>query len=356
MKQRGKFVSLSKREAKIVLEQYVKRSLSNHEAKRTGYRREKGVQRSVSDVTRVTHRVNKRKITLVPQAELQETEKKDNETRLSTHKPAIITKAKTVKKQSWFKSFLNQLLKKEENISEQTVSVVNKVAQVSVTSSSEGHPDQTMKKNSFRNASFRRALSFKKCNADEKLERPTNLPLKHVSRPHPLQQREKNEDCYFEVSAEIELIVKDAENLDIDEKKQSLSGDLNTDGTQDMETIIKKIIAILQKEGDAYDRKIRRDLALNNFFRDISYNSFKQLADVYIDKEVKKRDADATSEDMKFAFSVHFTKQVVGLSTHPANRIMGFGTKYLQDTFTWLSCSRENLAITVDPEACISPD
>ncbi|XP_044143567.1 apoptosis facilitator Bcl-2-like protein 14 isoform X2 [Bufo gargarizans] len=339
-KQRGKFVSLSKQDAKIVLETYIKRSLSNRESKSKEYKKERKVKRSVSDVTRFKNRVSKLKTTSVPEPEVQEVEKKDSE-----------TQAKTVKKQSWFKSFLNQLFKKEENISDQTVSVVSKVGQVSATSTAEGHSDQTTKKNSFGKAKIRKALSFKKNNVDEKLKRPTNLPLKRIARPLPLQQCEKNEDSYYEqVSEEIELLVKETENLELGGRKQSLSGDLDTD-----ETMIKKIVAILQKEGDAYDRKIKEDPALNNFFKDISYNSFKQLADVYVDQGIKRREPDVT-EDMKFAFSVHFTKQVVGLSTHPVNRIMGFGTKYLQDTLTWLSYSRENLTLTADPEECLSPD
>ncbi|XP_077151111.1 uncharacterized protein LOC143815613 [Ranitomeya variabilis] len=354
-KQRGKFVSLSGQEAKIVLETYIKRSLSHHEAKRTGYKKEAKVQRSVSDVTKFTHRVNKYKTAVVPQAEVQETEKKDD-TCVTVQEPATIAKAKNVKKQSWFKSFLNQLFKKEENISEQTVSVVTKVAKDSVTSSTEGHSDQTMKKNSFRKSGIRKALSFKK-NGDEKLKRPNHLPLKRKPRPLLLHPREKNEDCYYEqVSAEIDLLVKGTENLDVGERKESLSGDLSATGSHDMDTTIKKIVAILQKEGDAYNRTIKEDLTLSNFFRDISYNSFKQLADVYVDQGVKKTESVATPEDVKFAFSVHFTKQVVGLSNHPAKRIMGFGTQYLHDSCSWLSYNTENTNITDDQEACLSPD
>ncbi|XP_069612238.1 uncharacterized protein [Ranitomeya imitator] len=354
-KQRGKFVSLSGQEAKIVLETYIKRSLSHHEAKRTGYKKEAKVQRSVSDVTKFTHRVNKYKTAMAPQAEVQETEKKDD-TYVTVQEPATITKAKNVKKQSWFRSFLNQLFKKEENISEQTVSVVTKVAKDSVASSTEGHSDQTMKKNSFRKSGIRKALSFKK-NGDEKLKRPNHLPLKRKPRPIPLQPREKNEDCYYEqVSAEIDLLVKGTENLNVGERKESLSGDLSATGSHDMDTTIKKIVAILQKEGDAYNRTIKEDLTLSNFFRDISYNSFKQLADVYVDQGVKKTESVATPEDVKFAFSVHFTKQVVGLSNHPAKRIMGFGTQYLHDSCSWLSYNTENTNITDDQEACLSPD
>ncbi|KAG9467600.1 uncharacterized protein [Eleutherodactylus coqui] len=356
-KQRGKFVSLSKQEAKIVLETYVKRSFSNREGKRTGYKKEKKVQRSVSDVIGFKYRVRKSNITVAPKTEVKEMAKKDSENCVSTQELVTITKTKSVKKQSWFKSFLNQLFKKEEKVSEEIVTVVNKVAQESVTYTTEGHSDQTPKKESLRKTSIRRALSFKRNNAHEKLKRPTNLPLKHICRPHPFQPRENNEECYYEqVSAEIEHLVKDTENLDIGERKQRLSGDLSTDGTHDTETVIKKIVAILQREGDAYNRKMKEDPAISNFFRHISYNSFKQLADVYVDQGVKKKDSVATPEDMKFAFSVHLTKQIVGLSTHPANRIMGFGTKYLQDTFTWLSYSRENLATSDDTEVCSSPD
>lgn len=97
-KQRGKFVSLSKLEAKMLLETYVKRSLSNREGKRTGYRKEKAVQRSISDVHRFAQGVNKSNVIVVPQTELKETERKDNETHLSTHEPATVAKAKHGKK------------------------------------------------------------------------------------------------------------------------------------------------------------------------------------------------------------------------------------------------------------------
>ncbi|XP_056416717.1 uncharacterized protein LOC130357961 isoform X1 [Hyla sarda] len=345
-KQRGKFVSLTKREAEIVLETYIQRSISTREVKRTGCKKEKKLQRSISDVTRFTHKLNKSKIAAVPQAELEEKGIKDSEDILWKGLWDG-DKATPVKKQSWFKSFLNKLFKKEANISESG----------SVTSTTDGHSDQAPKKNSSRKDSLRRALSFKKSNADKKLKRPTNLPLEHVCRPHPLQPCEINENCYYEqVSTEIELLVKDTENLEVRNRKQSLNEEGNNTGTEDMETMIKKIVAILQKEGDAYNRKIKEDPAINNFFRDFSYNSFKQLADVYVDNEVKKRDSVGTPEDMKFAFSVHFTKQVVGLSTHPITRIMGFGTRYLQDTFTLLSYSRDDLTHCIDLKPCLSPD
>ncbi|XP_075052426.1 uncharacterized protein LOC142139059 [Mixophyes fleayi] len=366
-KMRGKFVSLNKQEAKMVLEMYVKRSLSSCEARPVVRSREKRVKRSVSDLNKFTYNVKKNKIPVSTKAGVPETKKiamdgkisEINDTTLQKQQPTTTVKAKSIKKTSWFKNFLSHLFKTEETPSEQSVTVVKKMAQDSVSSSSNGHLIQAAKKNSLKKNSIRRALSFKKSTSDEekKLKRPTHLPLKRINKPLPFKLCEKTENCYYQqVSEEIEHLVKDIDNMEIGARKQSLGEELNIEEVLDTETVIKKIVSILQKQGDLYDRKIKEDPNLSSFFKDISYNSFKQLADVYVDKEVKKRGVDATPEDMKFAFSVHFTKQVVGLSTHPANRIMGFGNQYLQDTFTWLSNNMENVANSVCPEECISPD
>ncbi|XP_063813372.1 protein BNIP5-like [Pseudophryne corroboree] len=365
-KVRGKFVSLSKQEAKMVLEMYVKRSFSNRERRTEGRQSDKRVQRSHSDRSRYKQRVKKNKMLISTKADIQETNKiamddkntESNETAIQKLQPATIAKANSVKKTSWFKTFLSHFFKTDDKVSEQNVTVVNKTVQVSVSSSTDAHLIQTAKKTSLKKNSIRRALSLKKNASDEdkKPKRPTHLPLKRINKPLPLKLCEKNESCYYQqVSEEIENLVKDIDNLEIGTRKPSLGEELNTE-VLDTETVIKKIVSILQKQGDVYDRKIKEDPTLNNFFRDISYNSFKQLADVYIDKEVKTRGTDATPEDMKFAFSVHFTKQVVGLSTHPANRIMGFGNQYLQDTFTWLSCNMDNVANCAGADGCISPD
>ncbi|KAM5180738.1 uncharacterized protein ACMZJ9_001281 [Mantella aurantiaca] len=361
-KERGKFVSLNKQEAKLVLETYIKRSFSNRETKRTVEKKEKRhvrVQRSVSDLTKFRQRAKENKTPLGTKAELQETERKDvdnvnkslesEETVQQNQQPANTVSIKPAKK-SWFRNLLDQLFRKEVKPSEQTAPVVS-----SVTPETDGHSTKTSRKASIRKNSLRRTLSLKKNVAEEetKLKRPTYLPLKHINKLSSAKQQENHEECYYhQMSAEIELLVNDADCT----RKQSLGEELIDGEMKAADDVIKQIVSILQKEGDSYDRKIKEDPTLSKFFRNISYNSFKQLADVYVDKKMKKRGSDETPEDMKFAFSIHLTKQVAGIATHPVNRIMGFGNQYLQDTFTWLSHSRDNLNIAVDPDRCISPD
>ncbi|XP_073471777.1 uncharacterized protein [Aquarana catesbeiana] len=360
-KERGKFSSLNKQEAILVLETYVKRSLSNRETKRTVEKRERRhdrLQRSVTDLTKFKQRVKENNIPVVTKAELQETVKKDagntnkpseSQETAQNNQPASMANVKPAKK-SWFRNLMSQLFSKKENPSEQTASVVS-----SVTPETDGHLTHTSRKASFKKNSIRRALSFKKNVSEEepKLKRPDYLPLKRINKLSSTKRREKHGDCYYKrMSAEIELLVNDTEST----RKPSLGEELNDGETKGIDDVIKQIVSILQKEGDAYDRKIKEDPTLTNFFRNISYNSFKQLADVYVDKKMKKSGSAETTEDVKFAFSIHFTKQVSGIAAHPVNRIMGFGNQYLQDTFTWLSQSRDNLNNAVDTEGCLSPD
>ncbi|XP_072282411.1 uncharacterized protein [Pyxicephalus adspersus] len=360
-KERGKFASLNKQEAKLILETYIKRSLSNHETKRTTERREKRqvrIKRSVSDLTRFRRRAKENKIPVVTKAELLETKKTevDNVSKPSesenpiqqNHQSANTASVKPAKK-SWFRNLLDQLFKKEESPSEQTFHVAS-----SVTPETDGQLTQTSKKASIKKNSLRRTLSLKKNVSEEetKPKRPTYLPLKRINKLSSTKQREKHEDCYYhQMSTEIELLVNDTNCT----RKQSLGEESNDGETREIDDVIKQIVSILQRQGDAYDRKIKEDPTFSSFFRNISYNSFKQLADVYIDKEMKMRGSEDTPEDMKFAFSIHFTKQVAGIATHPVNRIMGFGNQYLQDTFTWLSHSTDNLN-SAYLEGLISPD
>ncbi|KAM4795728.1 uncharacterized protein WCC33_000809 [Rhinophrynus dorsalis] len=396
MKQRGKFLSLDKQEAKRVLEIYIRRSLSNCEEKTKGYqrtaKRHKRVERSASDFCKpgkFTVRAKEKKLSLQKKAEEDKVDEQDlgnvktpdiSEGAGAVVKPLSTDTAKGspgVKKPSWFKNFLGLLFKKKEDKKENNhlqcletnISTASGLTDNPVASSTEGLFRQSSRRSSFKKSSIRRAFSVKKTTMEEvkernaeassgyniKLKRPTVLPLQHKCRPLSIKAG-KNKDCYYnKVSAEIELIVKESDKIEY-ERKQSLGGELNPDG--DPDALIKKIVSILSKQGDMWDKKIKEDPTLNTFFRDISYNSFKQLADVYVDKEVKCKEAmDVTTEDIKFAYSIHFTAQVAGVSSHPVNRIMGFGNQYLQDTFTCFSYNkRKDWDKSIDLERCISPD
>ncbi|KAM4701799.1 uncharacterized protein O3C94_002679 [Discoglossus pictus] len=400
MNHRGKILPLDRQEAKKVLEIYVKRSLSSCDKKTEKYqlleKRRKKVQRSASDFHKSTGCQFTDRVKVIKRTEVnntQEVEKHElvgdkmasdiSEDTTDMHLPACTDNAKglqTMKKPSWFKNFLGLLFKKKEDKKEEksmkcaegNVPLTSCVTQEPSISSNDGFCRQNFKKRSSRKASIRKAFSFKKNATEEskggreevdsgcsnKLKRPTALPLTNICKPSSRKGSKKEKDNYYnKVSVEIEHIVKESDDPSANSRKPSLGGELNLEETEDHDVLIKKIVSILQKQGDMWDRKIKENPTVSTFFRDISYNSFKQLADVYVEKEVKYNVADVTPEDITFAYSVHFTAQVAGISSHPVNRIMGFGNQYLQDKFTHFSYNRRAWSNneTLSDEA-LSPD
>ncbi|KAM8977794.1 uncharacterized protein RCH25_049783 [Pelodytes ibericus] len=397
-KSRGtSFMSLDNREAKRVMEIYVKRSLSNCESKNKvrelREKKSKKVQRSISDMSRSALHGNRRtpkmehltkpecalteKLAMTAENPTPEVSEDVKDGTLPTSSDNAIC-SETVKKTSWLKKILGQLFKKkdvkkeEKSMEHLTKSVPDmcKITEDPVVSVEEkGSHCQISKKTSLRKTSIKKTFSFKSKPSEEvnrsclvtdacpcKPKRPTDLPLKRINRFSIGKADKKDTDCYYQkVSTEIELIVKESDKPN--ERKQSMGAESNCDASEeDPDALIKKIVSILRKQGDEWNSKIKEDPTVNSFFRNISYNSFKQLADVYVDKEIKYKVADATSEELKFAYSIHLTAQVAGLSCHPVNRIMGFGNRYLEDTLTRFSYGKKNWDSNVDTDTCISPD
>ncbi|NXS58256.1 B2L14 protein, partial [Brachypteracias leptosomus] len=65
----------------------------------------------------------------------------------------------------------------------------------------------------------------------------------------------------------------------------------------------------------------------------ISYSSFKDLADAYVREEMTASRPNVHLQEIQFAFTVHLTAKVAGICNQAVNRIMGFGTRYLEDSF-----------------------
>ncbi|KAE8622825.1 hypothetical protein XENTR_v10005406 [Xenopus tropicalis] len=383
-KQRGKFSSLDKREAKKVLERYVKRSLSNSSEK-TAYKgtekRQKEIERSASDIVRPgTMRVIMKEGKLAqqtPESTKAQTEDSSNITGINDEaaNPNLVNStdnantSQNVKKQSWFKNFFGLLFKKKDDKKEERTTSC--MPEDNATISSEAVCPQPPKKTIGRKNSIRKAFSFKKkaaekvnvsqvqadCECNSKPKRPTALPLQHIYRPSSFRGSKKKKDCFYDkVTDEIEQIVKESDSLAAHTRKESFGDELTSKEAEDPDVLIKTIVSILRKEGDELNKKVKEDPTLSSFFREISYNSFRHLADVYVDKEVKNKVSDVTPEDIKFAYSVDFTAKVACISNHPVNRIMGFGNKYLQDTFPCPSYIRRPWNNSVDQDDVISPD
>ncbi|NWU70880.1 B2L14 protein, partial [Pterocles burchelli] len=73
----------------------------------------------------------------------------------------------------------------------------------------------------------------------------------------------------------------------------------------------------------------------------MSYSSFKNLADAYVRKEMTTASRpNVNPQEVQFAFAVHLTARVAGICNQAVNRVMGFGTRYLEDSFAPLSYSK----------------
>ncbi|NXX82025.1 B2L14 protein, partial [Urocolius indicus] len=72
----------------------------------------------------------------------------------------------------------------------------------------------------------------------------------------------------------------------------------------------------------------------------MSYSSFKHLADAYVHEEMRSSRPGASPQEIQFAFTVHLTAKVAGIYNQAVNRVMGFGTRYLEDSFAPLSYSK----------------
>ncbi|XP_041051113.1 apoptosis facilitator Bcl-2-like protein 14 isoform X2 [Carcharodon carcharias] len=119
---------------------------------------------------------------------------------------------------------------------------------------------------------------------------------------------------------------------------------------------IYKIIEILQKVGDDVDTELQGDSLLSTFFKDISYNSFKELADQYIEHEVRSKVTQENPDFVKFAFTLDFTAKVAGICDHQVKRITGFGSQYLQETCWQLPSFSEQQETANNIEKIPSPD
>ncbi|XP_048468019.1 uncharacterized protein LOC109913730 isoform X2 [Rhincodon typus] len=206
------------------------------------------------------------------------------------------------------------------------------------------HKTKVRKKNS-----LHRVFSFKKYNSEVKelgwggpgtskvkTERPKQLVLRTVCKPRLNKTARGSESVYEQVSEEVERIVRTLDSSQGKEnclKETHSVEELETDGPREsVDNSISKIIAILQNVGDRVDTELQGDVLLSTFFKEISYNSFKELADQYIQSEVRSKVTQENPDLVKFAFTLDFTAKVAGLCGHQIKQITGFGSQYLRET------------------------
>ncbi|XP_064255292.1 apoptosis facilitator Bcl-2-like protein 14 isoform X2 [Passer domesticus] len=391
----GKILSLDRREAKKVLEIYVRRSLSCHEnslvAKKTLQEKDRGrgrktdgLQRSESDFcTYSSAKASPRKDLeeRLKAPDLEETLGDDSKAAQEVPKEGLKAKRKSTKNSSqsktqrsgskpvWLKGFLNLFLKKSPEDQKENTGQKAKEKDVKnqgskpegakkhrVDSSTSPALGRALKKK----PSLKKVFSLKKHGEEERGEpgsgarskRPSCLPLRHVLGPAQ-PEAEQPDGCYTQVSQDIGLIVQGGES------RGDTAGERGEPpeppGTDGVDEAIKRIVALLRSAGDELDREVREDARLQLFFRDMSYSSFKNLADAYVQRELTASRPNVNPQEIQFAYTVHLTATVAGICSQAVNRIMGFGTRYLDDSFApygKILQNREKLRT----DHCDSPD
>ncbi|KAM4759859.1 protein BNIP5 isoform 1-T1 [Cyanocitta cristata] len=398
MQPSGKILSLDRREAQKVLEIYVKRSLSCHESslvgKKTLQERDRGqgrkldgLQRSESDFctySRAKPSPRKEQEERLKAPDPEEALDDDSKAPQEVPKEGLKPEKKSTKnssqgktqhsgsKPTWLKSFLNLFLKKSPEDQKENAGKKSKEKDVKAPQGSKPEGARKHRVDSStspmlgrglkKKPSLKKVFSLKKHGEEERGEsgsgarskHPSCLPLRHVLAPAQPAEAERPDGYYTQVSEEIGLIVQGGES------REGTAGGRGEPpqppGTDGVDETIRKIVALLRSAGDELDREVREDARLQLFFRDMSYSSFKNLADAYVQRELTASRPNINPQEIHFAYTVHLTATVAGICSQAVNRIMGFGTRYLEDSFVpygkMLQQKREKLRT----DHCDSPD
>ncbi|XP_067907350.1 apoptosis facilitator Bcl-2-like protein 14 [Heterodontus francisci] len=119
---------------------------------------------------------------------------------------------------------------------------------------------------------------------------------------------------------------------------------LEVDAGEDDQKAIDRIVAFLTAKGDSIDEEIKKDPQFTRLFGEKPSLSFfnkvmDSVLEVVLPAEMNSEVGSETERKLKkFAFVVHATTRFATVDNHPMARIMGFGTKYLQENFTtWVN-------------------
>ncbi|XP_071306365.1 apoptosis facilitator Bcl-2-like protein 14 isoform X1 [Agelaius tricolor] len=388
----GKILSLDRREAKKVLEIYVKRSLSCHEnslvAKkplqekdRGRGRKTDGLQRSESDFytyscAKPSPRKDQEERLKAP--DLEETLGDDSKAPQEVPKEGLKAKRKSRKnssqgkpqrsgsKPAWLKGFLNLFVKKSPEDQKENTGQKAKEKDVKAPQGSKPEGAKKHKVDSSTSPALGRALkkkpslkkvfSLKKHGEEEpgsgpRSKRPSCLPLRHVLAPAQPAEAEQPDGCYTQVPQEV---VQGRESQG--DTAGGCGEPPEPPSTDGVDEAIKRIVALLRSAGDELDREVREDARLQLFFRDMSYSSFKNLADAYVQRELTASRPNVDLQEIQFAYTVHLTATVAGICSQAVNRIMGFGTRYLDDSFAPYGKILQQKREKLRTDHCDSPD
>ncbi|MCJ8729474.1 hypothetical protein PDJAM_G00106880 [Pangasius djambal] len=202
-----------------------------------------------------------------------------------------------------------------------------------------------------------RRVSLKRHSGDMGLDkttkvRPHTLDLSteaHNSQVQSIEEVEATSFYYEKMSEELEKIVNEVKNSPTEENKTFSDSVQPTDTDalyMSQEEITKRIIELIKQEGDVINDKLKENTTIISYFNTITYGSFQQLADQYVNSEVpqqKTQPSVVAPELVKFAFTLDFTARVASLSRHAPGHILGFGNQYLKERFTYMCESNPHI-------------
>ncbi|XP_023689834.1 uncharacterized protein [Paramormyrops kingsleyae] len=257
-------------------------------------------------------------------------------------------------KRSFFKTFLSLFSRKESDEKEERdpspermgggtpPDTPQEVFCIPVSEFSSGGTQQSPRLGkSVKIKSLRKKFSFRSTGESKKPEKPTTLNLSSKVHIPEVVSVEPTNTYYEKVSEELKKIVKEVKESPTAENPVPFGKTLAVGSTVDAkdEETIENIIGLLKQQGDAINVQVMADGSVSSFFRNLSYSSFQQLADRYVQEEIPSHLSQQTTapELVRFAFTLDFTARMAGLSNQAVCRIMGFGNQYLEDRFTQLS-------------------
>ncbi|KAK7145183.1 hypothetical protein R3I94_011322 [Phoxinus phoxinus] len=158
---------------------------------------------------------------------------------------------------------------------------------------------------------------------------------------------EPTNSYYEKMSEELEKIVHEVKDNPADDVDNATSQPTDQSGVKvSQEEVVRRITELIKHQGDIIDNRLKENVTVSTFLDGITYRSFQQMADQYVQSEVPNKKTSppvVAPELVKFAFSLDFTAQVANLHRQATGHIMGFGNQYLQDRFTHMSESHLHL-------------
>nr|XP_058938646.1 apoptosis facilitator Bcl-2-like protein 14 [Kogia breviceps] len=116
------------------------------------------------------------------------------------------------------------------------------------------------------------------------------------------------------------------------ERSQTRAASGKRDGE---DQIIARIVELLKYSGDQLEREFKRDKALMNSFQDgLSYPVFKTITDRFLRGVDTRGESEVKARGFKAALAIDVMAKLTGIDSHPMNRVLGFGTKYLKENFS----------------------